>query len=155
MSNIPETPYGQYEFFLKNSSDHLFPASVELGCRDWNDNRGRHTDCRILMKWANGEIECMDWHFFGALKLIRRQLALQDIYPICYGANRNIIVTGMALEMGLGLKVYKAKIGSYPTRHDLVRIFATGEDVEPVTVEIQEEFQRQWVESINRNQGMG
>ncbi|MCF4970022.1 hypothetical protein CV014_24340 [Nostoc sp. CMAA1605] len=147
--------YGQYDILLKNSSYHLFPASVELACRDWNDNRGRHTDCRILMKWANGEIECIDCHFFGALKLIRRKLALQDIYPICYGASRKIIVTGMALEMGLGLKVYKAKIGSYPTRRDLVRIFDTGEDVEPVTVEVQEEFQRQWVESINKNQSIG
>lgn len=150
MSNIPEKPYGQYDIFLKNSSDQLFPASVELGCRDWDDNKGRHTDCRILMKWANGEIECIDWHFFGALQLIRRQLALQDIYPICYGASSKIIVTGMALEMGLGLKVYKAEIGSYPTRHDLVRIFDAGEDVEPVTVEVQEEFQRQWLESIRK-----
>ncbi|BAT52707.1 hypothetical protein NOS3756_16480 [Nostoc sp. NIES-3756] len=150
MSNIPEKPFGQYDILLKNGSGHLFSASVELACRDWNDERGRRTECIITLRLDNTEIQCIDWHFFGSFKQIRQQLALQDIYPICYGASRKIIVTGMALEMGLGLKVYKAALGSYSTSSDLVHIFATGEDVEPVTVEVQEEFHRQWLESIRK-----
>ena len=48
----------------------------------------------------------------------------------------------------LGLKVYKAEIGSFPSSKQLVSIFDYGEDFEPVTLEVQEEFQRQWAQSM-------
>ncbi|MBD2454325.1 hypothetical protein H6G80_09565 [Nostoc sp. FACHB-87] len=150
MSNVNEKPLGQYHIFLQNSDGQLFPASVELGCRDWNDDRGRHTECRIKLKWDDGEIECIEGIFFVAFKRVREQLALRYLYPMCYGASRKIIITGMAADMALGLKVYKAEIGSFPSRSQLVHIFASGEDVEPVSVEEQEEFQRQWVESVRK-----
>jgi hypothetical protein len=133
-------------------SGQFFPAIVELGCRDWTDDR-RHTECRITLKCASGEIECTDWNFFESFKRVREQLALRELYPICYGASCNVVITGMAADMGLGMKVYKVDINSTfsnPDQLKLVHIFATGEDVNPVSVEVQEKFQREWVESRTR-----
>lgn len=149
MSNVPEKSLGEREIFLRNASGQLLPASVELGYRDWTDN-GRHTECRIKLRWASGEIQCMDWNFFESFKQVRKQLALQSLYPMCYGASRKIVITGMAADMGLGLKVYKAEIGNFPSRNQLVYIFDTSDDICPVSVEEQQEFQREWAESIRR-----
>jgi hypothetical protein len=54
---------------------------------------------------------------------------------MCYGASQKVVITGMAAEMGLGLKIYKAEIGIFPSPKQLVSIFDSGEDVEPVDVE--------------------
>jgi hypothetical protein len=147
MPSVPEKPLGQREIFLIDASGQMLPAAVELGCRDWTDDR-RHTECRIKLRWAGGEIQCIDWHFFEAFKRVREQLALQYLYPMCYGASRKIVITGMGVDMGLGLKVYKAEIGRFPSRNQLVYIFDSGEDVDPVSVEVQQEFQREWRESV-------
>jgi hypothetical protein len=45
MSSISERPFGQYDILLKNGSDHLFPGSVELGCRDY--------DARVLFYFTD------------------------------------------------------------------------------------------------------
>ncbi|MBD2541390.1 hypothetical protein [Coleofasciculus sp. FACHB-SPT36] len=147
MSSVPEKPLGQREIFLIDASGQLLPAVVELSCQDWTDDR-RHMECRIKLRWVGGEIQCIDWNFFEAFKRVREQLALQYLYPMCYGASREIVITGMAADMGLGLKVYKAEIGSFPSRNQLVDIFNSGEDVDPVAVEVQQEFQRKWGESV-------
>ena len=95
--------------------------------------------------------ECIDSIFWTSFKRVREQLAKINLYPMCYGASQKVVITGMAADMGLGLKVYKAEIGTFPSRKQLVSIFDFGEDVEPVAVEVQEEFQRQWAQSIFRN----
>lgn len=154
MLNIPEQPCGEYKIFLKDASGELLPAIATLSKRDWTDG-SRHTECRIVLRWVGGEIDCIDGHFLASFKLVREQLALQNLYPMCYGASRKIIITGMAADMGLGMKVYQAEIGKMLQREQLVNIFAYGEDVEPVSVEVQEEFQRQWVQSIYKNTDRG
>ena len=69
--------------------------------------------------------------------------------PHSFENRNNIVVTGMAIDMGLGMKIYKGgKLNTFPTRNQLVDLFAFGEDVEPVLVEEQEEFQREWTESV-------
>jgi hypothetical protein len=150
MSTVPEKPFGQYEIFLKHADSQLLRAIVELGCRDWTDSR-RHTECRILLRWIGAEIECIDCNFFESFKRVREQLAQQCLSPICYGASRKIFITGMAADMGFGMKVYRAEIGSSLSRSQLVNIFSSGEDIEPVSVEVQQEFQREWVESMRKN----
>ncbi len=148
MADVPERSFGQREICLRNIHGQLLPATVDLGCRDWQEN-GRRTDCRITLKWTGGEIECVDWNFFESFKRVREKLAALSLYPMCYGASLNIVVTGMAIDMGLGMKIYKGgKLNTFPTRNQLVDLFAFGEDVEPVLVEEQEEFQREWTESV-------
>ena len=122
VKDVLEKSFGSRKISLKDKEGHLFPATVELGCKDWSENNQRHTECRIKLTWSGGEIECISGIFFECFKRVREKLAKQGIYPLCYGASRKVVITGMAAEMGLGLKVYKAEIGSFPSRKQLVRV---------------------------------
>jgi hypothetical protein len=149
MSNIPERSWGEREILLKNIDGQLLPATVNLGCRDWNEKNGRRTECRITLRWAGGQIECIDSNFFESFKQVRKLLTGLSLLPMCYGASRNIVVTGMLLDMGLGMKIYReGKLNTFPTRKSLIDLFAGGEDIEPVSVEEQEEFRREWLDSV-------
>lgn len=143
MSQVSEWAVGQYKISLRDANCHLLPATVELGCRDWNEATGRRTECRIKLQWAAGVIEETDWHFFESFKRVREKLALYGLLPICYGASRKIILTGMAIDMGLGRTAYRVGENGQLIR-PTVDIFKTGDDVEPVSVEIQEHFQNEW-----------
>lgn len=149
MLDIPEKSLGQREVYLKDAHGHLLSAIVDLGCRDWNEAGSRRTECRITLKWADREVNQVDGDFFKSLKRVRKQLALLGLHPLCYGASRNIVITGMAIDMSLGMKIYKeVKLNTFPTRAQLVGLFDSGNDIEPVSVEEQEEFQREWVKSV-------
>ena len=50
--------------------------------------------------------------------------------------------------MGQGLKAYKQELGRQAMRSDLVMIFNSGPDVQPASVEEQEEFHYQWLQSL-------
>jgi hypothetical protein len=50
--------------------------------------------------------------------------------------------------MGAGLKAYRLTLGNRVRREDLVGIFDSGPGVEPVTVEQQRAFYRDWLLSI-------
>lgn len=149
--NISERSFGGHKIYLKDVKGQLLEAKVDLYCKDWTENKKRYTQCRIILKWSDNQIECIEGNFFSAFNRIREQLERLDIYPICYAANRNIVVTGMAIEMSLGLKIYKdVKLGIFPARNQLVDIFKTDQDVEPVTVKEQKKFQREWVQSLKK-----
>ncbi len=147
MSNIAEHAVGQYEIQLRDADGHLFPATVELGCRDWSEDSGRRTECRIKLQWAGGVVEETEWHFFESFKRVREQLALQNLLPMCYGATRKIILTGMGIDMALGRKAYRVGEDGQLIR-PTVDIFKTGDDVEPVSVKDQESFQDEWRKSF-------
>lgn len=124
-------------------------SNIRLGCLDWNEGGRRRTKCRVTLKWADSEVNCVDWNFFESFKQVRQQLVSLSLYPLCYGASRNIVITGMAIDMSLGMKIYKGvKLNTFPTRNQLVSLFDSGDDVEPVSVEEQVEFQREWVKSV-------
>ncbi len=143
MSKVPERSVGQYEIQLKDVDDHLLPATIELGCRDWTEDSGRCTECRISLQWAGGVIENTDWHFFESFKKVREQLSLHSLLPVCYGASRRVILTGMGIDMALGRKVYRVGEDGQLIR-PTADIFKTGDDVEPVSVKDQEIFQDEW-----------
>ena len=143
MSKVPERAVGQYEIQLKDVDGHVLPATIELGCRDWTEGVGRRTECRIKLQWTGGAIEKIDWHFFESFKRVREQLALHGLLPVCYGASRKVILTGMGIDMALGRKAYRVDEDGQLIR-PTVDIFKTGDDVEPVSVEEQEQFQDEW-----------
>ena len=137
------------EISLKHVSGQWIPATLDWGCRDWTENGRRRTECRITLSWAGGEIQHIEGDFFYCFRQVRKQLSLHELYPVCYGASRRTIVTGMAVGMGLGQRVYKnVELGRFPQRSQLVHIFASGEDVEPTSVEEQDAFKREWVQSM-------
>jgi hypothetical protein len=104
--------------------------------------------CRLTLQWVGGEIRTEASDFFEALGQIRTQLEVKGLRPVCYGASRNVYPSGMARGMGLGLKAYRTRLGERALRSDLVGIFETGPDVEPVTVEEQTAFHDQWLASL-------
>jgi hypothetical protein len=126
-----------------NANDQWLVAKVELGCRDWIDNGRRHTECRIKLWWTEGEIEETDWNFFEAFKRVRERLALYNLLPMCYGASRKVLLSGMLIDIGLGLEVYKVAESGQPYP-ETVYIFDNGDDVEPVSVQVQGRFQNEW-----------
>lgn len=152
MSNIPEKNFGQYELSLRDINGAIISASVDCGCRDWTVDKKRNVECRINLKWDDQEIECTTGDFFSCLKQVRKQLAVLGIYPVCYGASRQTIVTGMAVDMGLGMRAYKnTELGCWPNRFQVVNIFSTGDDVEPVSVDEQEKYKLEWIQSMRKN----
>jgi hypothetical protein len=50
--------------------------------------------------------------------------------------------------MGGGVKAYKLRMGAHSRIADLVSIFDTSPDVSPVSVDEQERFYREWLQSI-------
>ncbi|GHC95658.1 hypothetical protein GCM10019060_24880 [Novosphingobium pokkalii] len=54
--------------------------------------------------------------------------------------------SGMARDMGRGLKAYKMEIGAQA--RELVGIFEAGPDVIPSPVSVQEEYHRKWIASL-------
>jgi hypothetical protein len=83
--------------------------------------------------------------YFEALCQIRERLAEGGLHPFCYGASLNVYPSGMARDMGAGLKAYKMTIGKHARLEDLVEIFAAGPDVKPSTVAEQRAFWERWL----------
>ncbi|MBN8845535.1 MAG: hypothetical protein J0H88_20030 [Sphingomonadales bacterium] len=87
--------------------------------------------------------------YFSALQKIRKQaLEPKGLIPFCYGASLKVWPSAMARDMGRGLKAYKIETGTPAT--ELVGIFDEGPDIIPASVEKQEEFSRDWFESLRR-----
>jgi hypothetical protein len=102
--------------------------------------------CAITLTCDLGTFQAEEWNYFYSLCRIREQLESLGWRPFCYGANRNCFPSGMAADMGQGLKVYRTQLGSRDAS-TLVRVFDEGPDVEPVTVEEQRAFRKRWSES--------
>jgi hypothetical protein len=132
------------EIMLIDTAGNLEPATIDLFFRDWTDSDGcRHTDCQTQLSWASGVAEGMDWNWFASFKKVRKQLEVYGLLPVCHGASRRVILTGMAADMGGGSRIWRVNDADEMYR-PTVDIFKTGEDVEPVSVEEQEAFQAAW-----------
>lgn len=101
--------------------------------------------CKLTCAYRGKTIEAEAPDFFEALCLIRRQLEPEGLIPLCYGASLNVYPSGMARDMGAGLKAYRLKKGVHTRMTDLVEIFDAGPDVIPASVDAQEEFWRDWL----------
>jgi len=87
--------------------------------------------------------------YFAAFQRIRqRALEPKGLIPFCYGASLKVWPSGMSRDMGRGLRAYKMEIGTPAT--ELVRIFDEGPDIVPASVAMQEEFSRDWIESLRK-----
>ena len=142
---IPEQHIGTW--FIELQDKNKLPATIDcfqgIYWEDFENKRG-YSECRITLKWKNNEINAFSSDFFVAFEQIREKLANDSIYPLCYGASRNIIVTGMALSMGQGLRVYRVTPDGTLNWEELVSIFEYGDDVEPVFPQEQHTFQQEF-----------
>ena len=107
-----------------------------------------HHQCRLQLQFAGRDVVGEASDYFEAMCRIREQLESTGWRPICYGASRNVYPSGMGRDMGRGLKAYRMQLGQLTKRSDLVRIFETGPDVDPVSVAVQRAFWKDWMKSI-------
>jgi len=106
--------------------------------------------CRLRLDhptWGGESIEDRD--FFQCLKRLRRSLEEHGVRVLCNGSRRDVIVTGMASDMGYGLKVYPFK-NSIPIGEpsSLVPLFAEADRAAIATVEEQEMCQQAYWRSV-------
>src|SRR5688500_18815216 len=103
--------------------------------------------CVLTLEMGSERLRAQESDYFEALAKIREELERRGLRPVCYGASRNVFPSGMARDMGAGLKAYKMTLGQPARTKDLVGIFDNGPDVDPVSVEEQERFHRGWLNS--------
>jgi hypothetical protein len=106
--------------------------------------------CRLELQFNRKQFHASGPDFFEALLGIRRQLEPAGLLVAIYGGSRNVWPSGMSRSMGLGLQAYKMAKGKQALMRDLVDIFATGADVEPVTIAAQEQFRDEWFASLGQ-----
>jgi len=108
----------------------------------------RQHQCRLTLQYSGGEIAAKESDYFEAMCQIRKELESQGLRPVCFGSSQNVWPSSMCRDMGEGLKAYKQELGCRAMQTDLVMIFDTAPDVQPVTVEDQREFHCQWLQSL-------
>jgi len=106
---------------------------------------GSDGTCKLTCAYRGKTLEAEARDFFEALCLIRQQLEPEGLIPFCYGASLNVYPSGMARDMGRGLKAYRLMEDKPVSGSDIVEIFGAGPDVVPASVQAQEIFWREWV----------
>lgn len=134
-----------FEIQLSGRAGKLIPAALNCEAKYWNEGRFSRRLCRIILRFEGSELESGDEDFFAAFCRMREQLEKVGLTPLCYGASRNVYPSGMCRDMGDGLVAYRMRIGRHVGEDDLVSIFDSGPDVDPVSVEAQQEFFNRWL----------
>jgi hypothetical protein len=101
--------------------------------------------CCISFAYRGRTIDAEASDYFDALCQIRLILEKEGLIPFCHGASLNVYPSGMARDMGAGLKAYKLTPGKHAKMADLVDIFSQGPDVIPAFVGPQREFYEEWI----------
>jgi hypothetical protein len=102
---------------------------------------------RLVLRYRDVSIDESASDYFEAFCRVRNQLDKEGLQPLCYGASLNVYPSGMARDMGAGLKAYRLTIGKQARLTDLVDIFEHGQDVVPASVPQQKEFWEAWLRS--------
>lgn len=83
--------------------------------------------CRVVLTAEGIREEASASDYFEAFASVRRSLAERGIMPLCYGAGKGVWPSGMARDMGQGLKAYRL------ADRQLVDIFEAAPDLEVAT----------------------
>lgn len=101
-----------------------------------------------LLNDSLGCIECIGGDFLDALTSIRLELENNNCILLINGSRKNFVVSGMSNQMSGGIKGYTVKLGEPATRDNLVDILAYAEPNLVGTIEEQDKFYQEWMESI-------
>ncbi|MGT2454031.1 hypothetical protein ACU4GI_12350 [Cupriavidus basilensis] len=109
---------------------------------------GKYPRCRVHARYRDQIIDVTAADFFQALCQIREVLALEGLYPRCYGSSLNVYAMGNISKAHDGLRAYRLSMGREVTQFDAVEIFDCCEaSVLPVTVTEQQDYYWQWLQS--------
>lgn len=101
-----------------------------------NSEIPHQNDCQLTLKCDGKEMVVVDNDFFNAFIKIRQKLEPQGVLFNVYGASLGVWTSGMAISMSSGAIAYKFNNNESIT----VRIFDTGEDVNPATISEQKSY---------------
>ena len=129
---------------LADADGYRFPAKLTL----WTESPSEENRVELLLETQEATFSVVERDFWKALVGLREMLETKNLRPVIYGATRNITPSDKSIESGYGLHAYRLTLGKLATRHELVHIFDTDDEVEPVMVDEQTEFAQQWFDSL-------
>ncbi len=97
----------------------------------------------------NGVFQSEAEDLFEAFTNIRKQLRSKEIVLLCNGSRRNIYPSPMLRQSGGGKMAYLLRLGVPARKEDIVNIFDPVEISDISTIEKQNEFYDQWLNSLD------
>lgn len=104
--------------------------------------------CKITFSSSILETQATGFCFFGAFQGIRLRLESKGITPLVNAALENCYPSGMASDMGGGMRIYKLTKGIRSELTDLVPTFGECHSGNFATVDKQKQFYLAWQESV-------
>jgi hypothetical protein len=132
--------------------EETFPVPVVL--KDGTIIQGRFlTDeeskgCRLVLCFGDRSITKEALDTFEALVQIRRDLEAEGMQVFCYGACKDVRPSGMSRSMGGGFRAYRHVFGRRTSCDEMVHILESGPDIVPVTVNEQQLYWAEWLQSV-------
>ena len=136
----------RFEIELADQGRARIPATLDCETKFWTEAQFSRRACSINLKFRDTQLFASDRDYFEAFCRLREQLASLNLSPLCYGACRNVFPSGMLRDMGDGLRAYRLELGSR-VKPEVVDIFASGDDLDIVSVETQRQFYYEWLQS--------
>jgi hypothetical protein len=110
-------------------------------------------DYRVVLSCGNTLFSGEASDIFAAFAQIRIALRNEGATALCYASSKNVFPSPMSRSMGGGLKAYRLTSGKQALKQDLVCIFDTGPDIEPVSPTEQQAFFDSWLRSLGQGNG--
>jgi len=129
---------------LMKSDGTRMPATLTL----WTESPTEADRVELLLETEEATFSVVERDFWKALVGLREMLETKELRPVVCGASRNITASDKSIEVSHGVYAYRLTLGKLAIRQDLVNIFDVSDDVDPAYVGEQEEFARQWFDSL-------
>ena len=130
----------------------------------YNIKYKKTSNCTIAIYESNRRIKILEFEynflekqqfqasdFFNCLCELRLVLEKHGYLILCNGARVDCYPSGMAREMGRGLKVYQLKLGQIANRNDLFKTFDIAQFSQVGTVEEQRLYLQCWQKNIRKD----
>jgi len=109
---------------------------------------GQPDRVELTLAWAGRAVTAMADDCFDAMILIRHELDVIGLSPLCWGASLQVYPSDSSRGQGVGDTAYKLKLGQFVRAADRVNIFDSGPGLVAATVAEQEDFSRAWFDSL-------
>jgi hypothetical protein len=104
--------------------------------------------CTVELVYEDRVLTVSHNDYFSAMIELRRRLERERLVPLLNAARRDVWASGMARDMGAGLRAYVLVPGRPPDTTHLVSIFEPASTEDVGTVDEQERFMQAWVTSL-------